>query len=130
MDRRDDDSTDAMTETAGRADAPAVLFSVRGWSHFAWWLCAWNAAVPIRLIGMNFDSTRRPGGIGPAIGTVTLDQTSWAIATYVMFRLALRARHQPLRQVVTLLGVVAVPLIFLRRSEEHTSELQSPCNLV
>ena len=103
-----------MPETSGR-DSPVARFSGRAWVHFAWWLCAWNAAVPIRLVGMlTLDGARRPSSIGPAIGSLILDQTSWAIATYVMFRLALRARHQPLRQVVTVLGVVAVPLIVLR----------------
>jgi LytS/YehU family sensor histidine kinase len=38
----------------------------------------------------------------------------WALTTYVMFRLALRARHEPLRQVLTILGVLTVPLIVLR----------------
>jgi signal transduction histidine kinase len=106
---------DAMTETSGRADGPAALFSGRGWVHFTWWLCAWNAAVPIRLVGMMLDSARRPGAtVGQALGPLILEQTSWAVATYVMFRLALRARREPLRQVVTILGVVAVPLIVLR----------------
>jgi signal transduction histidine kinase len=104
----------AMTATTGRAGTTGALFAGRGWVHFAWWLCAWNAAVPIRLVGMFLDDARRPVSLGPAIGIAILDQTSWAIATYVMFRLGLRARREPLRQVVTLLGVVAVPLILLR----------------
>jgi signal transduction histidine kinase len=103
-----------MTDTPGRAGGPAALFSGRGWVHLGWWLFAWNAAVPIRLFGMVFDGARRPGPIGPAIVALVLEQTSWAIVTYVMFRLALRARHEPLRPVVTLLGVVAIPLIVLR----------------
>lgn len=43
-----------------------------------------------------------------------LDQTWWAVATYVMFRIALRARHAPFRQVLTLLAVLAVPLMIVR----------------
>ena len=53
--------------------------------------------------------------VGTAIGMLILDQTSWAVATYVMFRLALRARREPLRQVLTVLGVLAVPLLVLRQ---------------
>jgi signal transduction histidine kinase len=85
--------------------------------HFAWWLLAWNAAVPIRLVGIMLDAASRPGGraaIGPQVLTLILDQTSWAVATYVMFRLALRARREPLRRVVVLLAVLAVPLMVLR----------------
>ena len=103
-----------MTETTGRIDRPAALFGARDWTHIAWWLLAWNAAVPIRLVGMLLDAPPRPGTIAPVIGTLVLEQTSWAVVTYVMFRLALRARRQPLRQVLTLLGVVAVPLMVLR----------------
>src|SRR5687767_14891148 len=52
--------------------------------------------------------------IGPVIGTLILDQTSWAIATYVMFLLAMQARRYPLRRVLTMLGLLAVPLMVLR----------------
>jgi signal transduction histidine kinase len=105
-----------MTETSGRVDGRAALLGGRGWAHAAWWLCAWNAAVPIRLVGMFAGPSvgRMPGGIGPAIAMLILDQTSWAAATYVMFRLALRARREPLRRVLTVLGVLAVPLMVLR----------------
>jgi signal transduction histidine kinase len=72
-------------------------------------------AVPLRFLGMAArPGASPPGGIGPAIGMLIVDQTSWAVATYVMFRLALRARHDPLRQVLALLGLMAVPLIVLR----------------
>ena len=98
------------TEISGRADRPAAPFAGGAWVHFAWWLFVWNVATPIRLLG----GMPRPGGLGRAIGGMVLDQTTWAIATYVMFRLALRARHAPLRQVLTVLGVVAVPLLVLR----------------
>ena len=81
--------------------------------HFAWWLLAWNAAVPIRFVGMILDGPQRPG-MGRAIVPLILDQTSWAVATYVMFRLALRARDKPLRQTVIVLGLLAVPLMVLR----------------
>jgi two-component system, LytTR family, sensor kinase len=70
--------------------------------------------VPIRLVGMFLDGPRRPAALGSVIGTLILEQTSWAVATYVMFRLALRARREPLRQVLTVLGVLAVPLMVLR----------------
>jgi len=103
-----------VTETSGRVDGPAALFG-RRWAHVAWWLLAWNAAVPIRLVGMVIDSAGRPGfRAGAQIGGLILDQTSWAVATYVMFRLALVARRAPLRRVVTLLGLLAVPLMVLR----------------
>ena len=85
----------------------------RGWVHFAWWLCVWNVAVPMRLIGMARDG-RLPTTIGPAIGMLIVDQTSWAVATYFMFRLALRARHAPLRQVLAIIGVLSVPITILR----------------
>ena len=105
---------DAVTETSRRVDGPAALFGTRGWTHIAWWLLAWNAAVPIRFVGMILDGPRRPPAMGPAIGTLILDQTSWAVATYVMSRLALRARRVPLRRVLTLLGILAVPLMVVR----------------
>jgi two-component system LytT family sensor kinase len=83
---------------------------------FAWWLCAWNVAVPIRLVGMILDRPGAPGSaiVGAAMGNLILDQTSWAVATYVMFGLALRARRAPMRQVLIVLGVLAVPLMVLR----------------
>ena len=105
---------DAVTETSGRVDGPAKLFRRRGWVHFAWWLFAWNAAVPIRFLGMIVDGARRRGSVPREIGFLILDQTSWAIVTYVMFRLALRARHEPMRQVLAVLGVAAIPLMVLR----------------
>jgi hypothetical protein len=101
---------DAVTETPGRVDGRAAPFGGRGWTHFGWWLFVWNVATPIRLLG----GMPLPGSMGRAIAQMTVDQTSWAIATYVMFRLALRARHAPLRQVLTVLGVVALPLLVLR----------------
>ena len=82
--------------------------------YFIWWLCAWNAAVPIRYFGMLLDRPGGPDRIGPVIGMLILDQTSWAIVTYLMFFLALQARRYPLRQIMTLLGVVAVPLMVIR----------------
>ena len=97
-----------MTETSSRVDGTATSFS--GWTHFAWWLLAWNVATPIRLLG----GMPHPRGVGRALAGIVLDQTTWALATYVMFRIALRARHQPMRQVLTTLGVVAIPLLVLR----------------
>ncbi|HYD53415.1 MAG TPA: histidine kinase [Gemmatimonadaceae bacterium] len=108
-----------MTETPARPDSRSPHADRRGWTYFAWWLLAWNAAVPIRLIGILIDGAGRPGFrpaaiIGPQVGSLVLEQTSWAVVTYVMFRLALRARRQPLRQVLILLGVLAIPLMVLR----------------
>jgi glucose-6-phosphate-specific signal transduction histidine kinase len=100
-----------------RVDSRAAFFDGRRWVYLAWWLCVWNAAVPIRLVGMLIDGAGRPGfrpEIGPSIATLALDQTSWAIVTYLMFRLALRARREPVRRVVTILAVLAVPLMVLR----------------
>jgi len=88
----------------------------RAWVHFAWWVCAWNIAVPIRLFGMIVD---RPGAAsfalaGSTIGPVVLDQTSWALVTFVMFEVALVARRRPLRQALTVLAVLVLPLMVLR----------------
>jgi signal transduction histidine kinase len=107
-------ANDAVTETRRRIHGSAARFGGRGWVQFALWLFAWNAAVPIRLIGMMPDVMRRPGALGPVIGNMIIDQTSWAVATYIMFRLALRARHEPMRQTLTILGVLAIPLVVLR----------------
>jgi len=82
--------------------------------HFAWWLFAWNAAVPIRLVGIFPDAIRRPGALRPVTENLIVEQTWWALATYVMFRLALRARHAPMREVLTVLGLLVVPLSVLR----------------
>src|SRR3954467_12873181 len=101
---------DAVTEPSKHVDAPAPLFIGRAWVQFAWWLCAWNAVVPIRLVSMILDPLRPPGYIGGLIERLILDHTSWAIVTYVMFHRALRARHEPLRQVLAVLGLLAVPL--------------------
>lgn len=86
---------------------------------FVWWLCAWNAIVPIRLVGMLLNPGRIPGYAGPAILNVVADQTSWAIATYVVFRVALQARHRPLRQVLVALALLVVPLMVLRYSSTY-----------
>lgn len=106
--------TDAVTGFPRRADVPAAPPSGRAWVHLAWWLLAWNAAVPIRLVGILVDAGRRPGMFGPLTLNMVVEQTSWALVTFVMFRFALRARDEPLRQVVILLGVLAVPLMVLR----------------
>ncbi|MBX3147735.1 MAG: histidine kinase [Gemmatimonadales bacterium] len=98
-----------ITERSG-----TVRFRGRGWTVLAWWLLAWNAAVPIRLVGMLAGPARSPAPMDEAVVMLILDQTSWALATYLMYHLALRARHRPLRQVLTVLGVLAVPLMVLR----------------
>ena len=103
-------SAHAVTGTAGRVDSPAVPFAGSAWTQLAWWLFAWNVPTPIRLLG----GFPYPSGIGRAVAGMVLDQTMWALATFVMFRLALRARHEPMRRVLTVLGVVAIPLLVLR----------------
>jgi hypothetical protein len=103
-----------MTDTSRPDDGPAAPFAGREWMLLALWLCAWVATVPVRLIYMILDPLRPPGYLGPVIERMTMDHTSWAVATYIMFRLALRARHEPLRRVMTILGVLAVPLMVVR----------------
>ena len=103
-------SGDAVTETPEFSGRPAAPFTGRAWAHFAWWVFVWNVATPIRLLG----GMPPPSGIGRAVAAMVLDQTLWAVATYMMFRLALRARHAPLRQVLTIIGVVALPLLVFR----------------
>jgi hypothetical protein len=103
-----------VTETSGRIDGSALPFVGRGWALFGGWVLVWNALVPIRLISMQ-EMARAPSGIGPAINMLILDQTSWAVATYVVFRIALVARQRRLREVLTLLALLAVPLIMLRQ---------------
>jgi signal transduction histidine kinase len=91
-------------------DGPAALSRGRGWALFAWWLFVWLAVVPIRLLagGAAFAGDTR------SAVTLTVDHAMWAVATYLMFRLALRARRQPTRQVLTVIGVVTIPLVVLR----------------
>jgi len=81
--------------------------------HGALWLAAWNLIVPIRLVSIVVEPGRPPGSFGPAIERLVIEHTSLAIGTYVMFRLALRARHAPLRQVLTVIGLLAIPLMVL-----------------
>jgi signal transduction histidine kinase len=97
----------------GQLDRTALPFARRAWALFAAWVLVWNAGVPIRFIGM-LEAVRSPRRIGPAVGMLVIDQTTWAIATYAVFRIALRARHRPLREVVTVLALLAVPLMVLR----------------
>jgi signal transduction histidine kinase len=104
----------AVTETSGRIDGAELPFVGRGWALFGGWLLVWNALVPIRVISM-LEMARAPGGIGPAINMLIIDQTSWAIATYFMFRIALRARHRRMREVLTVLALLVVPLMVLRQ---------------
>src|SRR4029079_14522775 len=83
----------AVTETAERIDGRALPFAERGWVLFAGWVLVWNAAMPIRLIAM---MGAPPAGRMPVrrmIGMLTLDQTTWAIVTYLVFRMALGARR-------------------------------------
>jgi hypothetical protein len=70
--------------------------------------------MPIRLIAM---MGAPPAGRLPVkrmIGMLTVDQTTWAIVTYLVFRIALGARRRGLRQVLTVLALLAVPLMMLR----------------
>ena len=109
-----------MTETAERIDGPALPFAERGWVLFAGWVLVWNAAMPIRLIAM---MGAPPAGRMPVrrmIGMLTLDQTTWAIVTYLVFRMALGARRRGLREVLTVLALLAVPLMMLREWVTYT----------
>ena len=99
--------------TSERIDSPAAFFA-RKWTVFVLWLLAWNAAVPIRFVGTIIDGAGRPGATGPMLLSLIIDQTSWALVTYVMFFLALWARRQPMRKVLTILALLAIPLIVLR----------------
>jgi len=92
----------------------STVFGLRPWAHAAIWLAAWNAFVPIRLGRMLLDPERPPGYLWPVIEGLVLDQTTWAVVTYVMFRLALRASREPLRRVLAVLAVLCVPLMALR----------------
>ena len=102
-----------MAETSGRIDGPAFPLVERGWALFGVWVLVWNALVPIRLMSML--GMTRGLEIGRGISALILDQTTWAVATYFVFRIALRARHRPLREVLTVLALLAVPLIMLRQ---------------
>ena len=101
-----------MTGTSGRIDDPALPFAVGGWPLLAGWLVIWNAAVPIRFIGM---LERNQLLVGPAIIMLILDQTLWAIATYLVFRIALGARYRRLGQVLMVLALLAIPLMIVRQ---------------
>ena len=103
-----------MAKPSERVNGPAALFTGRSWTLFVLWLCAWNVAVPIRYIGLLVDRPRGPVSLASVFGNLILDQTSWALVTYAMFHLALRARSYPPRQVLTVLGIIAVPLMVLR----------------
>lgn len=101
---------DAVTATAERVGSPSAVIAGSSWTHFLLWLFAWNAAVPIRLLG----GIPYPNGISRTAISLTIEQTSWALVTYVMFRFALRARREPMRQVVAGLVLLAIPLIVIR----------------
>ena len=103
-----------VTETSERIDAPALPFAVRGWPLFVGWVLVWNALVPVRLVGM-LDAPRGQLGMGPLIKMLVLDQTTWAITTYLVFRIALGARYRQPRQVLTVLALLAVPLMVFRQ---------------
>ena len=103
-----------MTEASGRVDSPAAPSGARAWTHFAWWLLAWNAAVPIRIVGMMVDRPLPTDVLVRQLLPLIVEQTSWALVTFVMFRVALRARREPLRRVLAILGALAIPLMVLR----------------
>lgn len=89
----------------------------RGWTLLALWILAWNVAVPLRLYALLLDAAEHPEiqlDVGAQLWSLALDQTTWAIATAVMFRLALIARQRPVRGVVTLLALLAIPLMAVR----------------
>jgi signal transduction histidine kinase len=103
-----------VTETSGRIDGPPLPFVGRGWALFGAWLLVWNALVPIRLLGM-LEITRSAAGVGPMLKMLALDQTTWAIATYFVFWIALRARHRRLPEVLIVLALLAVPVMLFRQ---------------
>jgi signal transduction histidine kinase len=76
------------------------------------WLLAWNAVVPIRIGGAV--SAGVPPGIWSMVEMLVIDQTSWALATYLVFRLALRARREPMGRVLAVLSALAIPLMIVR----------------
>jgi two-component system LytT family sensor kinase len=99
-----------------RSGGPAAFFEGRALAHFAWWLLAWNAVVPIRIGGMLREGARLTPGMASVIEMLIVDQTSWAVVTFIMFRFALRARHEPMGRVLAILGVLVIPLIVVRYS--------------
>ena len=103
-----------MAETSEDVNPQPVRFTGRSWTLFVWWLLAWNVAVPIRYVGLIIDRPRGPVSAGPVIWPLVLDQTSWAVVTFLMFLVALQARRYPSRRVVTMLALLAVPLMVLR----------------
>jgi LytS/YehU family sensor histidine kinase len=52
--------------------------------------------------------------IGRGIGALIVEPTTWAVATYFVFRIALRARNPRPPEVLTILALQAVPLIVVR----------------
>lgn len=86
----------------------------RGWAVFGGWVLVWNALVPIRVVSM-LEMSRTPAGLGPAINMLIVDQTTWAIATYFLFRVALLARRRRLRGVLTMLALLILPLMIVRQ---------------
>src|SRR5262245_31815691 len=85
----------------------------RAWADIVWWLLACEAPLPIRRITRTAQPRVRPGYLGSLMPRLGLDHTLWAVATYAMSRVALRARREPLRQVLVVLGLLAVPLMVL-----------------
>ena len=92
-----------------------ALRTGRGWMIFALWLFAWNAAVPIRLMDLFVDPKVPAGYIGRVVAwRFMLDHTIWALATYAMFRLALRVGRDSIQKALIFAGVLAVPVMLLR----------------
>ena len=110
----------AVTETSERIDGPALPFAERGWGLFAGWVLVWNAGVPIRLFAMMGTPAGSRPPARPLIGMLLVDQTTWAIVTYLVFRMALGARRHGLREVLTVLALLAVPLMMLREWVTYT----------
>ena len=109
-----------MTETSERIDGPALPFAERGWGLFAGWVLVWNAGVPIRLFAMMGTPAGSRPPARPLIGMLLVDQTTWAIVTYLVFRMALGARRHGLRKVLTVLALLAIPLMMLREWVTYT----------
>jgi two-component system LytT family sensor kinase len=86
----------------------------RSWKYLVLWVLAWNAAVPIRYFGLVIDRQGERIPVDAVLWPLVLDQTSWALATYAMFFIALQGRRYPLRRVIALLALLAIPIMVIR----------------
>src|SRR5688500_19270764 len=73
------------------------------------------------------------GNVGDALDTVPAVALLGGIALYLLGHVAFRLRNIRTlnkQRLVCAVGLLALIPAAVERSEEHTSELQSPCNLV